>query len=201
MKRKISNPLALAVLGLLQEQPMHPYEMAVTLRERYKGDSFKVTTGSLYDLVQALERDGWIEARETVRDGKRPERTVYALTELGQREFVRWVDELVRAPINEYPKFIAAIAYLGVLSKEGATSALRERAERLLKQTEETEVKYQQAVADWNAPRLFMIEVEYAMRMARAELEWIDEVIAEIADGTLPWPGDDAWTFELGEKE
>ena len=66
--RKISNTLALAVLGLLQERPMHPYEMASTLRERHKDSSFKVNSGSLYDTVEALARHGWIEPVATARD-------------------------------------------------------------------------------------------------------------------------------------
>ena len=70
--RKISNTLALAILGLLQERSMHPYEMAATLRERHKDSSFKINSGSLYDTVEALVRHGWIEPVETGRDGRRP---------------------------------------------------------------------------------------------------------------------------------
>ena len=32
-KRKVSNLLALAVLSLLSQQPMHPYELGRNLRE------------------------------------------------------------------------------------------------------------------------------------------------------------------------
>ena len=120
MERKIANTLALAVLGLLQERPMHPYEMASTLRERHKDSSFKVNSGSLYDTVEALARHGWIEPVETARDGRRPERTVYARTEAGDGEFVRWIDELIRTPVLEYPKFLAAVSYLGALGPDGA---------------------------------------------------------------------------------
>src|ERR1700684_1941106 len=101
----MANTLALAVLGLLQERPMHPYEMASTLREGHKDSSFKVNSGSLYDTVEALARHGWIEPVETARDGRRPERTVYARTEAGDGEFVRWIGALVRTPVLEYPKF------------------------------------------------------------------------------------------------
>ena len=59
--------------------------MADTLRERGMDRVFKVTTGSLYDVVRTLERLGWIEARETVRVGARPERTIYQHTALGGR--------------------------------------------------------------------------------------------------------------------
>ncbi|MEV6345871.1 PadR family transcriptional regulator [Actinoplanes sp. NPDC051851] len=187
-KRKITNTLALAVLGLLQEQPMHPYEMATTLRERYKGGSFKINTGSLYDTVAALVRHGWIESVETGRDGRRPERTVYAPTATGQTEFVGWIDELVRVPVPEYPKFLAAVAYLGALGPERATDALTERAGHLTTRIEEAESALAATVGAGTVPRLFMIEVEYGLHTWRAELDWVRHTLAEITGGTLSWP-------------
>jgi DNA-binding PadR family transcriptional regulator len=187
-KRKISNTLALAVLGLLQEQPMHPYEMASTLRERHKDSSFKVNSGSLYDTVEALVRQDWIEPVETARDGRRPERTVYAKTELGQEEFVRWIDELLRTPVSEYPKFLAAVSYLGALGPHGAAEALVERAGHLAKRIEETKAVLAGTVGSGEVPRLFMIEVECALHAWEAELAWTRRTIAEIRDGSLPWP-------------
>ena len=53
-KRPFSNPLALALLVLLYERPMHPYEMAATLRERRKESSIKLNYGSLYTVVDNL---------------------------------------------------------------------------------------------------------------------------------------------------
>ena len=64
-KRKRSNPLALAVLVLLYERPMHPYEMAATLRERHKEDSIKLRYGSLYTVIALLVKVGFIVARHT----------------------------------------------------------------------------------------------------------------------------------------
>lgn len=184
MVRRSRNTLALAVLGLLMERPSHPYEMAQTLRERNKGTSFKVTTGSLYDVVEGLERDGWIRAVETVREGNRPERTVYEHTEQGLAEFQKWIDELIRVPVNEYPKFIAAVSYVGVLGVEGAVDALTERAEQLTKSIEHTD-EYCKSV---RVPRLFNIEVEYAQAMRRAEVEWLRRTAAEMAAGEIKWP-------------
>jgi DNA-binding PadR family transcriptional regulator len=198
-KRKISNTLALAVLGLLQEQPMHPYEMASTLRERHKDSSFKVNSGSLYDTVEALVRHGWIEPVETARDGRRPERTVYATTELGQSEFVRWIDELLRTPVAEYPKFMAAVSYLGALGPDGAAEALAERAGHLAQRIEETNAVLANTVGSGEVPRLFMIEVECALHAWEAELAWTRRTIAEIRDGSLFWPEvertEQGWTW------
>jgi DNA-binding PadR family transcriptional regulator len=77
--------------------------MAATLRSRHKDSAFKVNSGSLYDTVEALARESWIEPVETQRDGRRPERTVYAFTALGQDEFLGWISELIRTPVPEYP--------------------------------------------------------------------------------------------------
>ena len=62
---------------------MHPYEISTTLRSRGKEQSIKLNYGSLYSVVESLPKHGLIEPRETVREGRRPERTVYAITEAG----------------------------------------------------------------------------------------------------------------------
>ena len=93
--RRPSNSLALAVLALLSEKPMHPYEISSTLHERRKEDSIKINYGSLYTVVESLERKGLIEARERIREGRRPERTVYALTPSGDAALQQWLGELL----------------------------------------------------------------------------------------------------------
>jgi DNA-binding PadR family transcriptional regulator len=182
----VSNPLGLAVLGLLLESPMHPHAMAATLRERGMDRVFKVTTGSLYDVVRMVERAGWIEARETVRVGARPERTIYQHTALGREEFVRWVDELIRVPADEYPKFLSAVSYLGALGPDGAAAALRERAERVRASLAEIREGHRDALEV--VPRLFVVETEYAVRMLEAELSWLEEITADVTSGRLTWP-------------
>jgi DNA-binding PadR family transcriptional regulator len=189
-RRKIANTLALAVLGLLQERPMHPYEMAATLRERHKDSSFKINSGSLYDTVEALTRERWIEPVQTQRDGRRPERTVYAFTDLGRREFLGWIDELIRTPVPEYPKFIAAVSYLGALGPDRARDALAERAGQLERRIKETTAALAATVGSGQVPRLFMIEVECAQHSWEAELAWSRRTIDEISAGTRAWTQD-----------
>src|SRR3989442_15470756 len=104
--------LALAVLTLLNERPMHPYEMKLLMEERGHEQVIKLKGGSLYDTVDRLEKLGFIESQETSREGRRPERTVYALTDVGRHEVKEWLRELVAVPVNEYPRFTAALAFL-----------------------------------------------------------------------------------------
>ena len=97
-RRRVNNPLALAVLACLGERPMHPYEISSTLRQRGKEESIKLNFGSLYSVVAALEKHGLIVEQERIREGNRPERTIYAITQEGEALFEEWLADLLRSP-------------------------------------------------------------------------------------------------------
>ena len=163
-KRKVSNPLALAVLACLYERPMHPYEMATTMRERYKDESIKLNYGALYTVVESLKRHKLIQPQETARSGNRPERTIYCLTDPGRLELIDWLSDLICTPVREYTQFEAGLSLLPVLPPEDAVKQLEQRCERL-------EVELVQAralrgvIAERDVPRLFWIEAEYRWRL------------------------------------
>src|ERR1700681_2354504 len=129
--RTRANPLALAVLTCLYERPMHPYEVAQTLRSRAKHESVRLNYGSLYGVVASLEKRALISARESVREGRRPERTTYEITEAGKRELVDWLADLVAQPVKEYPQFEAALSFLPALPAEEAVELLNTRVDAL----------------------------------------------------------------------
>ncbi len=179
-----SNPLALAVLACLYERPMHPYEVAQTLRHRQKHESIRLNYGSLYGVVDGLERRRLVEARETVREGKRPERTVYGITEKGVRELVDWMSELVATPVKEYPQFEAALSLLPSLPPDVAADLLAQRVVNLdliLTQKRAT-LATEEARA---LPRLFRLEAEYAIAMLATERDLTAALAEEVAAGTL----------------
>src|SRR5579862_2249557 len=180
--RARSNPLSLAVLACLYEKPMHPYEVAQTLRERAKHDSVRLNYGSLYSVVESLERRRLIVAQETVREGRRPERTVYAITDAGAREFVDWLSELVAEPVKEYPQFEAALSFLAALPPDDALELLRTRVNRLELSVAQHHAALQR-VQEFGLPRVFEIETEYHLRLVQAELEWVRAFVKEIETG------------------
>ena len=122
-----SNPLALAVLACLYERPMHPYEVSQTLRFRAKDQSIRLNFGSLYSVVESLEKRGFIVPTETVREGKRPERTIYAITDAGKRELIDWLSELVSTPVKEYLSFEAALVVAARPATRGRGRLLSDR--------------------------------------------------------------------------
>jgi DNA-binding PadR family transcriptional regulator len=195
-RRRVSNPLALAVLATLRERPMHPYEMAVTMRTRGKERSIKLNFGSLYTVVDNLAKHGLIEAIGATREGRRPERTVYRLTEPGRAELEDWVAELIAAPVKEYPQFEAALSVMPVLPPDQVLTLLRERVAALEKDIADARAEVQSV--DW-LPRLFLIEEEYALTMREAELAWVRGIVREFEDGSFP--DVDGWRrlYETGE--
>jgi DNA-binding PadR family transcriptional regulator len=196
-RRKVGNLLALVVLATLVERPMHPYELASLLRARGKDDSTKINWGSLYTVVQNLEKHGFIEASETTRQGKRPERTVYAITDSGRDELEDWLRELVGRPEREYPRFETALSVLGVLPPDEVIRLLEQRARAL-----ETDLVAQRAALEHvskEVPRLFLVEVEFQIALREAEAAWVRSLLGELTSGTMP--GVAAWRHyhETGE--
>ena len=185
-----SNPLALAVLVCLYEKPMHPYEVAQTLRQRAKQESVRLNYGSLYAVVEALEKRGFIKATGTVREGKRPERTVYEITEDGSREMDDWMTELIGVPAKEYPAFMAGLSFIPSLPPEEALVALRSRADALRVRLAGMRGAMK-AARDGGLPRLFELEAEYEEQQLSAELKFVNGLVEEIAAGTLE--GLDMW--------
>jgi DNA-binding PadR family transcriptional regulator len=97
------TPVALSVLSLLNERSMHPYEMRSLIRERGHDRAFRIKESSVYDIVARLADRGFIEPVEVSREGRRPERTVYAITEAGRDELIVWLWDLASEPSAEYP--------------------------------------------------------------------------------------------------
>jgi len=179
-----SNPLALAVLVSLYEKPMHPYEVAQTLRKRAKQESVRLNYGSLYAVVDGLEKRGLIKATGTVRTGKRPERTVYEITDDGSVEMVDWLTDLIEVPSKEYPAFMAGLSFVPALAPDDALAALRSRAEGLTIKLASLQGAMK-AAQSAGLPRIFELEVEYEEVLLKAELKFVSGLIEDMESGHL----------------
>jgi len=196
-RRKVGNLLALSLLTLLTERPMYPYEMAATVRHRGKDQSIKINWGSLYTVVQNLEKHGFIQTVEVGREGRQPERTTYQITDAGRAELADWLRELISEPEREYTRFEAALAECAVLSPRELTDLFKQRLDAL----EAANAEHQAGLATWGAglPRLFLIESEYHLALRRAETEWVRGLLTEFTDGTFPGLADWQKFHDTGE--
>ena len=196
-RRKVGNLLALALLSLLAQQPMYPYEMAQTLRTRGKDKTIHINWGSLYTVVQNLEKHGFIEAAGTNREGRQPERTTYRITPRGMAELRDWLTELLSVPEDEHGGFVAALSEGGILPPAEVAGLLAKRLATLdsANAAQEAELK----VWMQRLPRMLLVESDYELAMRRAQADWVRALLSEITEGTLG--GMDAWRkiHETGE--
>jgi DNA-binding PadR family transcriptional regulator len=183
-RRRVSNPLALAVLSCLNERPMHPYEISTTLRTRGKEQSIKLNYGSLYAVVEALTKHGLIRSVETTREGRRPQRTVYEITEAGAAEHDDWLAELLSTPVHEFTSLEAGLSLMAGLDPDEVARLLDERAERLRIELRAIDATHR-TMADAGLPRLFLVESEFRERMLGAELDYITRLAQEIRTNAL----------------
>jgi DNA-binding PadR family transcriptional regulator len=182
--------LALAVLGLLYEAPMHPYRMQQLIKERGKDEVINVRErASIYQTIDRLQREGLVAVAQTARDEKRPERTVYQLTAEGREMTQNWLREMLSTPAREFPAFPAALAFLPLLTPEDALRQLDVRIIRL--EAELARVETALAGAARIVPRLFLIEEEFLRAVLRTELEWVHSLADDLRAGRLTW--DDEW--------
>jgi DNA-binding PadR family transcriptional regulator len=188
-RRKVNNLLALSLLTLLTQRPMYPYEMASMLRERGKDNAIKVNWGSFYTVVQNLEKYGFIEAVEVVREGRQPERTTYQITDAGRAELMDWIRELLSVPEREHSSFEAALGESAVVPPDELIGLLQQRLDALEKANGRLQAELATLVTQ--LPRLFLIESEYYLAQRRAEEEWIRGLLKEFTSGTFP--GLDDW--------
>ncbi|MCX5210288.1 PadR family transcriptional regulator [Kitasatospora sp. NBC_00240] len=180
-RRKVGNPLALAVLAELVAEPMHPYEMGRRLKEHGKDRDIKYTRSSLYMVVEQLRKAGFVAERETVRDTQRPERTVYALTDEGRTELHDWMVELVAEPQHEYPLFGVALSLLAVLPPAEAVELLARRVEALTERLAEIRSDIAAATAQ-GVQWIFLIEENYRLGALEAEHRFVTGLIESLKE-------------------
>ncbi|WP_216903445.1 PadR family transcriptional regulator [Nocardia alni] len=180
------TPLAIAVLSLLEERPMHPYEMYQLMLHRREDYLVKVRPGSLYHTITRLAEQDLVQAEGTDRAGNRPERTTYRIGPAGSAALRERIAEIIHRPVPEYPIFPLAIAEAHNLPADEVITLLTERiglqGDRL------TELD---ALLTWlpaNAvPRRYWIDIEYLRGQLDTELTWLRRIRSELSEGTLEW--------------
>lgn len=190
------SPLALVLLALLAEEPMHPYRMQQMIKERGKDKIANVAArNSVYQTIDRLLRTSLIAVRETSRDERRPERTVYELTGAGWDALRSWTRAMLAAPAREFPEFPAALASLMLLAPAEVLEQLSVRAAAL---AAEIAAQRAEVAAVPDLPRLFTLDDEYLIAVREAELRWVEGVVAALRSGELTWS--EEWIRAIAEK-
>ncbi|AJY44218.1 PadR family transcriptional regulator [Burkholderia humptydooensis] len=192
------SPLALVVLAMLTEAPMHAYRIQQLVKLRGKDEVVNVKQrNSLYQTIERLQRDALIAVRETERDGAFPERTVYEITDAGRDTARMWLREQLAQPAREYPSFPAALSVLPLLSADDARRQLEARAAALEAELARLD-EAQDAALAMHIPRLFLLDGELTRVTLEAELDWVRSIVEHLKVGALTWS--EAWLREVAAR-
>ncbi|WP_037365811.1 PadR family transcriptional regulator [Nakamurella lactea] len=180
------NPLGMVALGLLTEGSRHPYEMYQVLMRRREDVIVKIRPGSLYHAIARLEQLGFVTAVGTERDGNRPERTTYQITDNGRHVLRDLVGNRLANPENEYPIFPVAVAQVGRLPKEEARRHLQYRLDILQRDAEVMRDAYG-CLIERGKPAHMILDLHYLIAMKDAEISWLTTTIDAIDSARLDW--------------
>jgi DNA-binding PadR family transcriptional regulator len=180
------SPLAMAVLSLLHAGPLHPYAMQRLIKEWGKDRVVNVgQRANLYKTIRRLQEAGLVAVRQTERDSRYPERTVYELTDTGREAAAQWIADMIAVPRNEFPQFPAALSFVMLLGPDKTRAALEQRAEALAAVLRDIDADLEQVPA--GLPRITLLDDEYRRAVTAAELAWLTGVIKDLKAGTLTW--------------
>jgi DNA-binding PadR family transcriptional regulator len=181
------SPLALAILGLLEDGPLHPYGMQQRIKQWGKDEVVNVgQRANLYKVINRLCEAGLIKVHRTTREQQYPERTSYELTDAGRAMSRQWLAEILATPRNEFPEFPAALSFLPMLTPEATRDLLAKRRDQLTQRLADRDAALA-GLAAYRLPRVTLLETEYLRAVTDAEVRWIDAVLAGLDDKTISW--------------
>ncbi|MGC5247982.1 helix-turn-helix transcriptional regulator [Gordonia sp. DT219] len=182
-------PLAVLILGLVAERPMHPYEMAQTAMERREDRLVKFRPGTLYHTVDRLAGNGLIEVYDVRREGNRPERTVYAITATGRGALVANIEQILQRHPTEYPDLYLALSEAHALPLQRVIELLSVRIEAM--RAELSDIV--EADADARArgiPEMFYLDAGCRIVTLRSQIDWLAEFLDRLSEGGVEWLDD-----------
>ncbi|MEV4159173.1 PadR family transcriptional regulator [Nonomuraea dietziae] len=178
--------VGLTVLAMLSVRAGHPYELHRFIVDTHK-DYVTGLPRSLYHAVERLAKEELIVPVETTRGGRRPERTVYEITEEGRDELTTRLRRLLEQPETDRRSFVAALSLIGCLPSPEAKKALRTRA-ATLEGAVAGLASHRRALVESGLPEVLMLELECTQALQEAELAWVRGLIDRIGEGGIDWP-------------
>ncbi|SIR81973.1 PadR family transcriptional regulator [Williamsia sterculiae] len=181
------TPLAIMVLGLLRERPMHPYEMYQTLISRREQRLANVRPGSLYHTVDRLLQRELLCVNDVGRAGNRPERTVYAITAAGSAQVTEGLADMLAHPVSEYPQIHLALAEAHELPADQVVTLLDQRLDAMRAELSDLEGTIE-AAEQRDVAEVFYLDVGLRVSVLRTQIDWLHVLARRIESGALEWP-------------
>ena len=172
------SSIDLVILGIVLEKPQSAYDIQKLVEYRNISKWVKISTPSIYKKAVQLEKKGLIKG-EVIKEGKMPEKSVYSLTEAGEKEFERLMFEISSKPIHIFLDFNAVIVNLDSLPHEKQKECIAEIEDNIktLKNYLETNITEKENKPEIPATGMAVLRQQFVL--VKAIEDWITSLEIE----------------------
>ncbi|WP_306209987.1 PadR family transcriptional regulator [Actinoplanes sp. RD1] len=161
----------LTLLGLLERQPQHGYDLKRDY-DTWFGRDKPLSYGQIYNTLARLTRDGKVVVSD-IAPGAGPDRKQYVITDEGATEFDAWL----RSPVEPEPHLqttlFAKVTLALMLERDASGYLDRQRAAHLRRMRELTEAKRSGSLVD-------ALLADHGLFHLEADLRWIELTTARL---------------------
>lgn len=175
--------IKLIVLGLLMEGDRHPYEIQQVIKDRQMDQYIKFQKGSLYYAVNQLEKEGFIEVTNMIKDGKRPEKTIYRITDSGKEKFQELLMKQFSVMEHFHNPIYGALHFAKFVDQSEVSRCLDEK----IRKVEDTisEISHLYEVYKTTLPRASLHIMRSSIEFRTTELKWLKAIKQDAHEGRL----------------
>jgi DNA-binding PadR family transcriptional regulator len=175
--------MKLAILGILLERNMHPYEITLVMKERNMDRITKLQLGSLYYAVDKLAQEGCIEALEVISSSDRPDKTIYGITEQGKVLFEQLILQQIKKNDPNFHPMYLALAMSHHVDQSKVEKLLEERIKETEHQVNLTYQVYEEHISIVPRSTLHLMYGKY--EHALTELKWLQRLYRDVVERKL----------------
>lgn len=174
----------MVILGLLREKPLYGYEIKQVIEE-HMSDWTSIAFGSIYFALDKLAGEGFVEKASVEKEGRRPSRSVYQISQNGREEFLRLLREGWQQVEQQYFSLDICLFFMQALQPEEIKAYLRARQSAL-----QGVLQHIQSHRDeqMNQPDILPVAqaiFDHSIAHTRAELEWLTDLLKKIEAGVI----------------
>ncbi len=170
-------PIEHAVLGLLAHGPSYGYELRASFQEAIGPQWGELNIGRLYQVLDRLARDGLV-AGTLVPQQRRPDKTVYRLTDAGRAELDRWLERPIIRTTGYRDEFFLKLFVASRFGLERVRGLVRTQREAYLGELGGLEELRERHDHD----PLLRLLIEAAVLHTEANLRFLEQVAAQAED-------------------
>lgn len=145
-----------------------------------------IAFGSIYHALKRMTQEGLVRPEVTERNGNRPSRTVFGITDPGREEFLRLLREAWTTPAMSPELMRTCLLFMQELPLDEVKDHLEYRAGVLIQNIEHVTQRVDQVSAR-GAPWTVDYILSYDIGQWQTALRWTEGLLEDIRSGKVTW--------------